>query len=270
MNPLARYFIRYLFWPLFFISHLLMVSLIAWSLLAQIDFAYPTGYKLLNLEAHIQEFAPLNHHKQGFEFTTPQEQWKIFAQIVKSIQHHGEGLELISYRLPDGTSTPLMHYAEIIHLQDVSNLVDNMYIVGTSAGLLWIFLCLFAYRQKLLFPPLKQILLGFLAGIAAISILIISLGATKVFYWFHTKIFPEGHQWFFYYEDSLMTTLMKAPDIFGFIAVLLIAQIITYWVASVWATSKLLLRRHHSNITLNKPNQKKSIYQSSAQQKNKK
>jgi hypothetical protein len=32
-------------------------------------------------------------------------------------------------------------------------------------------------------------------------------------------VFPPGHAWFFYYEDSLMTTLMQAPHLFGFIAV---------------------------------------------------
>ena len=30
----------------------------------------------------------------------------------------------------------------------------------------------------------------------------------------HEMVFPDDHQWFFYYQDSLMTTLMKAPDIF--------------------------------------------------------
>jgi hypothetical protein len=34
----------------------------------------------------------------------------------------------------------------------------------------------------------------------------------------HTVVFPADHQWFFYYKDSLMASLMKAPDIFAAIA----------------------------------------------------
>lgn len=52
----------YLIWPLIFIGQLLAASLLAWHLLAQINFAYPTGYKLLDLDKHIAEFAPLNRH----------------------------------------------------------------------------------------------------------------------------------------------------------------------------------------------------------------
>ena len=73
-QPNAR-LANHFMWPLIFIGQLLSVSLLSWHLLAQIDFAYPSGYKLLDLDKHIAEFAPLNRHKQGFEFTTPQEHW---------------------------------------------------------------------------------------------------------------------------------------------------------------------------------------------------
>jgi hypothetical protein len=47
---------------------------------------------------------------------------------------------------------------------------------------------------------------------------LVLFGPVNVFYKLHTWIFPADHQWFFYYQESLMTTLMKAPDIFGGIA----------------------------------------------------
>lgn len=239
-HPGLRYLIPYVFWPVFFISHLLLVSLLAWHLLAQVNFAYPMGYKLLNISAQIQEFAPHNRYKAGFEQTSSAEHLRLFAEIVDSIQHHGKGLTEIKYTLPDGRSTELMHNAEIVHLQDVANLLDRLYGIGISAGIIWIILLAIAYRFKLSPPPFARVLLGSCIGLAAISIGIIGLGATEVFYWLHTQIFPEGHQWFFYYEESLMTTLMKAPDIFGFIALLLLGLIIVLWAASIWACNRLL------------------------------
>lgn len=243
-----RHVTRYLFWPLFFISHLLAFSLLAWHLLAQISFAYPYGYKLLNIQQQVEEFAPQNRYKAAFEYTKPEEHWAIFRQIVDAIQSHGEGLADITYGLPDGSRTPFMHEAEVIHLQDVANLVDTLYAVGIAAAVCWLLLCFIAYKYKLLFPAVRKVLLGFFAAIVGISVLILGVGATQVFYWFHTKIFPDGHQWFFYYEESLMTTLMKAPDIFGFIALLLLCLITVFWIISLWALHKLLTAHYPRGV----------------------
>jgi len=231
---------KYIIWPLVFIGQLLATSLFAWHLLAQIDFAYPTGYKLLGLDKHIAEFAPLNRHIHGFQFTQPKDHWELFAQITDSVQQSGKGLAEISFTLPNNTKIPLMHSAEIIHLQDVSNLINKFYIVGTIGALIWIIFFAIAYRQKLAFPSTRNIVLGFCGGIFIITSIILSVGATKVFYWLHTKVFPDGHQWFFYYEDSLMTTLMKAPDIFAFIASLLLITLTILWGLSTFGMARLL------------------------------
>lgn len=233
-------FRSYLIWPLVFIGQLLATSLLAWHLLAQINFAYPTGYKLLGLDTHIAEFAPLNRHIHGFEFTQPKDHWNLFAQITHAVQNRGEGLESIHFTLPNDTKIPLMHTAEIIHLQDVSNLIHQFYLAGIAGFFIWIISLAIAYQQKLSFPSLRNILLGFCGGIFVISSIVLSLGATKVFYWLHTKVFPEGHQWFFYYEDSLMTTLMKAPDIFAFIAALLLIALMVIWGLSTFGMARLL------------------------------
>jgi hypothetical protein len=230
----------YLIWPLVFIGQLLATSLLAWHLLAQFNFAYPTGYKLLDLDKHIAEFAPLNRHIQGFEFTRPEDHWNLFAQITDAVQHDGKGLESISFLLPDNKKIPLMHSAEIIHLQDVSHLINKFYIAGCVGIIIWVIFFLIAYRQRLAFPRPRNIVLGFCGGIFITTTAVLVIGATKVFYWLHTKVFPEGHQWFFYYEDSLMTTLMKAPDIFAFIAALLLVALIIIWGLTTFAMARAL------------------------------
>lgn len=48
---------------------------------------------------------------------------------------------------------------------------------------------------------------------------LIWIGPTRVFYTLHEWVFPSDHQWMFSYQESLMTTLMKAPDLFAAIAV---------------------------------------------------
>ena len=233
---------RFIFWPLFFTCQLIALALVSWHLLAQFHFGYPTGYKLLDLDKHIAEFAPLNRYKDDFEFTSPEDHWHLFGEISDAVQSGGAGLREISYTLKNGEKTALMHEAEIIHLQDVANLIDVFYRAGLISLLLWIGLIFFAYQQKLKLPAIKKILLGFLAGFAFITVLVIAIGPTAVFYWFHVQVFPDGHQWFFYYQDSLMTTLMKAPDIFAFIAVLLLSLLITLWCASLYALNRLLGR----------------------------
>jgi uncharacterized membrane protein len=240
----------FLIWPVIFVGQLLATSLLAWQLAASVNFAYPLGYQLLDLDHHIAEFAPLNRHKKGFEFAKPEDHWRLFGEICTAVQHDGKGLSDISYQLTNGAKTPFMHSAEITHLQDVSNLIHGFYTVGIVGAFLWCLGFAVAFKQKQAFPKTRNIVLGFCGGIFVFTSMILSIGATKVFYWFHTQAFPAGHQWFFYYEDSLMTTLMKAPDIFAFIALLLISLLIILWVGSAWGMNRLLVK----NTTISKTN----------------
>lgn len=233
-------FYRFCFWPLFFTVQLIGLALVSWHLLAQFHFAYPTGYKILGLEKHIAEYAPLNRYKEDFELVAPAEHWRLFGEISDAVQASGKGLGDISYKLKDDSTTALMHEAEIIHLQDVANLIDVFYLTGVISLLLWLGLIALAYQQKLKLPAVKKILLGFLASFALIAIMLLAIGPTAVFYWFHVQVFPDGHQWFFYYQDSLMTTLMKAPDIFAFIALILVAILVILWCAALYCLKALL------------------------------
>lgn len=229
-------------WPLFFTCQLVALALVSWHLLAQCHFAYPMGYQLLALDKHIAEFAPLNRYKDDFELTAPEDHWRLFGEISDAVQASGAGLRDIGYRLKSGETTPLMHDAEITHLQDVANLIDGFYLAGGISLLVWIGLIVFIYQQNLKLPPIKKILFGFFAGFVVISITVLAIGPTAVFYWFHEQIFPDGHQWFFYYQDSLMTTLMKAPDIFAFIALLLLSLLASLWCASLYLMNRVVGR----------------------------
>lgn len=236
-------FNRYLLWPTLLTAHFLVASLFAWHLLAQVNFAYPLGYELLDINEHIQTYGPQNRFKDHFASTSPAEHKQIFAQITEAIQNGGQGLAGIDYTLPDGGREPLMRDPEVVHLQDVAYLVQDLYRAGGVAAVLLVLTLAYAYRQRLRLPPARKLMLGFAGALALITLTVLIIGPIKVFYWLHDYVFPEDHPWFFYYQDSLMTTLMKAPDLFGFIAILLVVLIGIVWGLSLWGMARLLDRR---------------------------
>lgn len=240
---------QFVFWLILLCAQFLSICLLSWHLLAQIDFAYPLGYRLLHLDKHIAEFSPQNYYKHGFEYTTPQEHWSLFSSICDSIQHGGKNLADIAYVMPSGISVPLMHQAEITHLQDVSNLVDFFYKAGILATVLWLIFFAIAFKWRIGLPSLKRIFAGFGVCVALTGGVIFLVGPVEVFYWFHVKIFPDGHQWFFYYRESLMTTLMKAPDIFAFITVLFLGLFTFIWSVSAYGMA-FLLKKMPRNISM--------------------
>jgi len=205
-------------WPTYILTLFLGTLLIAWHSLTFVDFGYAKAYQWLSIQEHIQRFAPTNQYRKHFETTTKDEHLQLFSEIVDSIQQSGEGLTHIRYQYK-GKTIPLLHRAEVIHLEDVAILIDTLYPVGVLMILISILLILLIHQLKLPPPPLLQATsgLGILLIISAATLIIV--GPKDVFYWLHTQIFPEGHQWFFYYQESLMTTLMKAPDLFGLMAV---------------------------------------------------
>jgi hypothetical protein len=222
------------FWICFFLSQFVMCALIVWHVLAQFDFAYPLAYRVLNLEEQIRVYAPKNRFKPNFSATLPKDHQQAFSDIVKAVQHNGVGLESIRYALPDGSIYTLLHQDEVIHLQDVAHLISQFYAVGIWASFLWFGLCFWLWLMKnkwQLKPPAIRL---FLTGVGSIFLIgigcVLVVGPKAIFYWAHTQVFPNNHPWFFYYEDSLMSTLMKAPDLFAFIAVLLLLlTIVLFW-----------------------------------------
>ena len=77
-----------------------------------------------------------------------------------------------------------------------------------------------------------------IGAVAALCVAItFALGPQQTFYLLHEWAFSDKAQWHFYFEDSIMTTLM--PEIvFANIAALLgVATVIT------WLVSNMILRR---------------------------
>lgn len=215
-------------WPLYILTSLISAALIAWHLLAQIDFAYPVGYKLLEIDRHIAKFAPQNRYRKQFELTTEDEHFQLFSEILSSIQNDGKGLATIRYS-HNGNGSPLLRKAEVIHLERVAKLVNLFYWLGMMSIVMSIILFLLIKRLKPERLKLKQVLAGILVVFASVGVVLFIVGPKNAFHWLHTQIFPAGDQWFFYYQDSLMTTLLKAPDLFGFMgALLVIATLLIY------------------------------------------
>jgi hypothetical protein len=240
-NPLA-------FNPLFLAAKICVVLLsfwlalfLAWHTLSSVHFFYPFLYDTLEFGSVIQQYAPLNIHKSGFEQTERAQHIALFGEIVSAINRGGQGLaEMVYYNAQGQVIDTFLHPAEVIHLQDVANLLE----VLTRAtywvmGGLFFLLLFFKVKQQPL-HHLPKALAWTLATLIVLSTLVIAWDAQAIFYALHTLIFPAEHQWFFYYQESLMTTLMKAPDIFAAIAVLLLVVAFGYCAIILWLISRAL------------------------------
>ena len=217
---------------LFSLCLLICSVFISWVLLAQVNFAYPALHSLMSIDQHIDKYGPQNRYKDGFELTDKPEQTRLFSEIVEAIHNNGKGLDSITYHTPKGEPISLLlRRAEVIHLEDVAHLINNFYMVSIMT--LLIACCLitgFKYKNIKL-PGLKQQAIGILIFSAISFTTILIIGPVKVFYALHVWIFPDNHQWFFYYQESLMTVLMKAPDLFGAISGLIAVFAIVIYLA---------------------------------------
>jgi hypothetical protein len=197
---------------------------LSWRFLATVDFLFPVFYEALAIEAHIERFGPENRYKTGFETTTREERLRLFSAIVKSIHDSGRGLESLEYRNAQGQPIDwLLRPPEVAHLQDVANLVDRLAPIGWLAvawtGIHLLLIGWFGWKV----PGLKKLLGASLAATLGAVLLVLAIGPKRVFYRMHEWIFPPENPWFFYYQDSLMSTMMKAPDLFGAIAAVILA-----------------------------------------------
>ncbi len=211
------------FTPLFFIWIWLSLILslgLAWHSLAKVDFGYVIWYEYGGIKEFINNYAPQNNYKKNFDLASEQQQINAFHEIVYAIQNHGEGLAKISYQVGNNNYL-LLRNAEVIHLQDVANLIDWLNKFLVFSFILWLIIFLYQLKYPFVYGK-KATILSIVGGGALLALPLIIFGATKVFYQFHIWVFPDNHQWFFYYQDSLMSTMMKAPDIFAYIALSLV------------------------------------------------
>ncbi len=214
----------------------------SWQTLSANHFFYPQIYDALEFDAFIKEFAPQNHYKSGFETTSREQHIALFGQIVDAINNSGQNLSQITYHDANGNIIDeLLREPEVIHLQDVANLLDRLRLFGYWAMFILLLLIALFRITKTALQNIGHTLLATLGIIVIIAISIVIYGAKDIFYQLHTIVFPKEHQWFFYYQESLMTTLMKAPDIFAVITVMLAGLAILYFSMILWAVRRLLV-----------------------------
>lgn len=245
-------FIRQFLWLIFALSLLIFSLGVSWQISKLSNFYYNTWYQVLSIEEVIEKQIPINTQgKTDFPITNTALHQQMFADIVAAIHNQGFGLSTISYRNLKGNIRPLLTQSEVIHLQDVANLltkITNIWLINMLVLLCFLDFYCHGYFSKLLtakvkiqrliMPTGKGKLLSILCFFVFLVIIFSLWGFTDIFYYLHTLVFPVEHQWFFYYRDSLMSTLMKAPDIFAVIA----AQLFLFASCVFWVVERLIQR----------------------------
>lgn len=218
--------------------------LLGWLLLARVDFFYPVWYRALAIEDHIAHYAPQNRQgRADFVHTTPAEHRRLFGLIVRAIEGRGEPLAEAVYHDAAGRELgKFLRAEEVGHLQDVERLVALLTAAGwwftAAAGLLGLLL----WWRQLPLPPPSGVGLMWLLLLGAAGLILWWQGPQTVFDQLHEWVFPPDYPWFFYYQDSLMTTTMKAPQIFATIATLWTALALLFY-ALLYAGARRLLAR---------------------------
>lgn len=198
----------------------LLVSLaLGWVMLSAVNYSYPIWHDHAQIGWAIEKYGGINQYKTGFDLTTRAQRIELFSGISHAINHGGEGLEDLEYKVPGHPTQKLLREAEIVHLQDVANLVSVGKTIAIGAVLVWICIWLYFYLGQRKLPSLKLQMLVMGVFVAGTGLLVVMLGAKEVFYKMHEWVFPDNHEWFFYYQDSLMSTMMYAPNLFGWIAI---------------------------------------------------
>lgn len=207
---------------------------LAWMALAAMNFLYPLWHDLLGIEQTIARYGPENRYREDFQLTDGAERARLFAALVDAIHQRGEGLADLRYHHPDGRELGvLLREPEIVHLQDVARLVAMGGVLGWLALAGWLSISAWWLRRGLLPPPWAQ-LRRLAVMVGGVCLVVLLLGPTRVFYQLHIWLFPPGHPWFFYYQDSLMTTMMQAPNLFGAIALFLLVLSLGIFFLGTW------------------------------------
>lgn len=207
--------------------------LVSWYICSLYDFFYPQLYHGLNISEHISNYGPENIYKYGFQLTSEAERLRIFSEIVDAINSWGVRFEQIQYH-PEGGggALPFLRKPEIDHLLDVKHLVSVFNVVGLASGTLY-FVLFFCKADKKTETSTLYIKIPLF-----VLLFVVIIWFKEIFYFLHEVVFPEGNQWFFYYQESLMTTLMKAPDLFFYISlILVIIASLTFIISQALATA---------------------------------
>ncbi len=220
---------HYFFASLYGLHSFLVAAVLAWGVMAKSDFFYGVWHDYGGIKQGIEEFGPKNRYKQGFHDTTRAQRVEAFHLINVAVHRQGDGLADIRYQSPSsGGEQALLRPPEVVHLQDVANLISVLTIPAILLVLLWpggVFLYL---RKGSGLPAFSLQFIGLMIVVVCLGVVLIIVGPEKVFNTLHIWIFPSEHQWFFYYQESLMSTMMYAPRLFA-------------WIAGAWGVLAVLM-----------------------------
>ncbi|VUD40529.1 hypothetical protein TDB9533_00280 [Thalassocella blandensis] len=236
-------------WKMFFYSavSLLAAFSLSWLLLMKVDFLYGLWHDYGGIQEGIEKYGPQNRFKRGFAETTRLQRLELFNQINTAVHQQGKGLADIRYESPASLGEQqLLREPEVVHLQDVANLIEVLKPIPLVSIPLWIAMILLWWRKKWPIPSIKKQAVTLSGLVIVLLIGLLLLGPEKVFNTLHIWIFPEGHQWFFYYQESLMSTMMLAPVLFGWIAgALVVVALIFYMMLNGLLTGGIKLLNQH-------------------------
>jgi len=234
-----RYIQTYVLWALYSVSSLILSIWIAWHLSAHVNFLYPLWYSVLKIDQTIAQNAPRHLYKKQFVYTTKQEHHRLFSELVKSIQNKGGGLAHIYFYSESGEQLgTLLSQNEITHLKDVSLFIDSLNWLNILLLIFSLLLLAVIFLLRLGMPTPRKLFVSVGVIIAMVTFVVFIIGPTKTFYWLHPIVFHVDHQWFFYYEESLMSMLMKAPVLFAPICM----QLILFGLF-IWGSHLLILKK---------------------------
>jgi hypothetical protein len=192
---------------------------LGWLLLASVSFLYPVAYDGLGIGTTLHTYVPQNRFgKQDYPVNDVAQHVQHFAAISHAIHVQGAGLAELAYHDAQGKVLGLLLTKdEVLHLQDVAHLVGAGMVVGAVMALLWLVWLGLMARRGWHLPSVAELLGGSAVVLLSLGALLWVTGFQQVFYALHRWIFPADHAWFFYYQDSLMSSLMQAPNLFAVI-----------------------------------------------------
>jgi hypothetical protein len=192
---------------------------LSWYVLGQMNFSYGFWHDNTSIPWAIQTYGATNRQGHlGFEKTTKPERERVFAEIAKSIRSSGQGLANIHYKIEGEADKVLLTEDEVLHLQDVANLIDLAPFAVVPAWVVFLSVLFYSLKQNKPMPRVVYQLISLAVVSAVTGVILAVVGPKAAFTQMHVWVFPANHKWFFYYQDSLMSTMMHAPVLFAGIA----------------------------------------------------
>ena len=224
-------------WAIFSGVTLFIALHLGWFALARADFFYPVCHDLLKIDRVVAEYGPSNRVRKNFHLTSKAERVRLFSAINRSVHQGGGGLGEIHYFDEEGTDLgALLTLWDQAHLSQVALLLSRLKILGFGWFALWGLMIFFAVKYHLPKPRLLSLILRPLVVLLGIIGAVFLVGPGRVFAGLHQLLFPAAQPWFLYYQESLMTLLMKAPDLFGLIALQILGLGILIWLGLLTAS----------------------------------